>query len=230
MKFRLIPIVIAIVIPCLVYYFYIMPTAGIVSGLEARVALASTQADTISAGNVIRPRIARERGMIAARLVRVRPFTVPQAEARFLNDLSYLAKAYGVKVFGVSSKGKPMPFGAAASVHGTQQPGAPSSNAAPLSAGANAPNSSLAMQSLADGVTLPRSITITGPLNGVVRFVDGFGQLATPASVGDITLTQSDTLHATFDVQVVVIDPAELRDAKQAKLPGTRLKSGGQLF
>jgi hypothetical protein len=233
MKFRLIPVVITLVIPFLAYYFYIVPSAGTVSGLEARVALASTQADTIAAGNVIRPRIARERGMIAARLVRVHAFTVPQAEARFLNDISYLAKAYGVKLVGVSSKGKPVPFGASA--HGPQQPGPPSSYATPLpalaSAGANAPpgQSPLAMQSLADGVMLPRSVTITGPLNGVVRFVDGFGQLATPATIVNITLAQSDSLHATFDVQVVVIDPTELRDAKQAKLPGIRPKPGGKL-
>jgi hypothetical protein len=236
MKFRLIPVVVALVIPVLAYYFYIVPSAGTVSGLEARVALASTQADTIAAGNVIRPRIARERGMISSRLVRVHAFTVPQAEARFLNDISYLAKSYGVKLVGVASKGKPMAFGAAATAHGPQQQGPPSSNATPLpalaSAGANAPplQSPLTMQSLADGVMLPRSVTITGPLNGVVRFIDGFGQLATPAMIGNITLAQSDSLHATFDVQVVVIDPAELRDAKQAKLPGTRLKPQGKLL
>ena len=114
MKFRLLPVVIAIVLPCLAYYCFLSPTATAVSALQTRIELASTQADTIAAGSVIRPRITRERALIAARLVRVRSFTVPQAEARFLNDLSYLAKAYGVRLVSVASKGKPVLFGSSA--------------------------------------------------------------------------------------------------------------------
>ena len=229
MKFRLLPAVIAIVLPCLAYYFYLSPTATAVSALETRIELASTQADTIAAGNIIRPRIARERAMIASRLVRVRPFTVPQAEARFLNDISYLAREYGVRLVSVASKGKPVPFGSAATARTAPQTGPPSTNPTPLpalsSAGANAPSTSLAMQSLADGVLIPRSVTVRGPLNGVVRFIDGFGQLATPALVGNVALTQGEGLHATFDCQVVVITSGELQDAKRVRLAGVLSKT-----
>jgi hypothetical protein len=228
MKFRLLPVVIAIVLPCLAYYFYLSPTATAVSALETRIELASTQADTIAAGNIIRPRIARERAMIAARLVRVRPFTVPQAEARFLSDISYLAKEYGVRLVSVASKGNPVPFGAAATAR-TAQAGPPSTNPTPLpalsSAGTSAPSTSLALQSLADGVVIPRSVTVSGPLNGVVRFIDGFGQLATPALVGNVALTQGEGLHATFDCQVVVISSSELQDAKRVRLAGVLSKT-----
>jgi len=229
MKFGLIPAVIAFVLPCLAYYFYVSPTATTVSALETRIELASTQADTIAAGNVIRPRIARERAMIAARLVRVRPFTLPQAEARFLNDISYLAKEYGVRLVSVTSKGKPIPFGSAAMAQRSAQAGPPSTNPTPLpalaSAGTNVSSTPLAVQSLADGVLIPRSVTVAGPLNGVVRFIDAFGQLATPALIGNVALTQNQGLHAAFDCQVVVIAANELYDAKRATLLGVATRT-----
>lgn len=233
MKVRLIPLVIAIVLPCLAYYFYISPTTATVSGLEARVALAATQADTIAAGSMIRPRIERERGQIAARLVRVQAFTVPQAEARFLNDIAHLARANGVRLVSVAAKGKPVPFGSAA--HGAgPQVGPPSSNATPFpalaSAGANVPSATLAMRSLADGVMLDRTVTVSGPLDGVVRFVDGIGSLATPVNIGNITLAQGDGLRATFDCQIVVINAAELRDAKRAKLRASPVVVHGRVM
>ena len=60
--------------------------------------------------------------------------------------------------------------------------------------------------------------TIHADDNTVVRFVDGIGSLATPVNIGNITLAQGDGLRGTFDCQIVVINAAELRDAKRAKL------------
>ena len=207
MKVRVIPLAIAVLLPVIAYYFYIIPTNATVAALETRIALAATQADTIAAASLIKPRVQRERAQIADRLVRVQVLSIPNAEARFLAGASTLATASGVHLTSMLSKGKVTPFGSAAVPAGVPTPGPVALPGVPV-------QRPLGVQSLADGIALPRTLTVSGSLAGILRFIDGLGSLATPVSVKTVSLGQGDRLQATIDCDLVVVTPSELREAK----------------
>lgn len=212
MKLRIIPLAIAVLLPVLAYYVYIIPTNATVAALETRIALAGTQADTIAAASLIKPRVQRERAQIAARLVRVQALSVPNAEARFLAGASTLATTSGVRVTSMLSKGKLAPFGSTP----TQAPsGPPSPGPVSLPVVGASQQQSLAVRSLADGITLSWTLTVSGSLAGILRFIDGVGSLPTPVLVKTVTLGQGDRLQATIDCDLVVVDPSELREAQR---------------
>ena len=208
-KVRIVPLAIAVLLPFLAYYFYITPTNATVAALEQRIALAQTQADTIASASLIEPRVARERADIAARLGRVQVLSVPNAEARFLADTARLADTSGVRLTSVLSKGKAAPFGSAAPpVSALPAPGA-------TIVPPPGPRRPLAVQSVVDGIALSRTMTISGSLLGILRFLDGLGSLATPVLLKSISLGQGDRLQATLDCDLVIVDPSELREAKR---------------
>jgi len=216
MKVRVIPLAIAVLLPVLAYYFYLLPTNTTVAALETRIALAGTQADTIAAASLIKPRVQRERVQIAARLARVQVLSVPDAEAQFLAGAAILATTSGVRLTSMLSKGKFAPFGST-STSPTGGPPSPGPVAHPV---AGAPQRPFAVQSLADGIDLSRTLTVSGSLSGILRFIDGVGSLPTPVLVKAVTLGQADRLQVTIDCDLVVVDPSELREAKRVPPAG----------
>lgn len=215
MKLHLIPIVLAIAIPVATYVEVVQKNAPAVTELQARVLKAATQYDTVNASTVIKPRLASERAAIAQRLRGVRPFGVSEAQSTFLAELVRAARINHVRLVNVSTKGKPVPFVAATAPQAAPQTPATQPNAAAPTPGRQP---ALALSSLADGVTIPQEIMVTGSLQNLLSFVDAFGQFAVPVQVGNVSFSTSETLTLTIDCDVVVVSAGELADAKRPTL------------
>jgi hypothetical protein len=212
MKLHLIPVVLAIAIPIATYVQVVQKNAPAVADLQAQVIKAATEYDTVNASTVIKPRLASERAAIAQRLRGVRPFSSSEAQSKFLTELVHSSHVNRVRIVSITSKGKPVPF-VAATAPPTQTAAQPNAGAAPAGR-----QPAVALSSLADGVTIPREVMVTGSLQSLLSFVDSFGGFAVPVQVGNISFNTSEALTLTIDCDVVVVSANELADAKRPTL------------
>ena len=205
MKVRLVPGGLAILAVLATYHAYLNPTSAQLAIVQSRVQLDESQNATITARQSIQPRIQAERHAIALRLRGLQAVDAPVAEAHLLTDLTMLAKRSGVTLSAFAAKGTAVALAPVSTPTPVPSP-VPAASALPATAPAE-------IVATVPGVRLPRSITISGRLPGILRFVDGLGGFPELVRVSGVSLTQNEQLRATVDFDVLVIDQARLREA-----------------
>ena len=204
MKVRLAPAGLAILALLIAFNGYLKPTSAQLGVIQRRVQLDETQVDTITARQAIQPRIEAERHAIALRLRGLKALDASTTEAHLLTDLTVLAKRAGVTLSAFAAKGTAVAL-------------APLSTPTPAPSpvpGASAPvTANVEIVSSVPGIRLPRSVTVSGRLPGILRFVDGLGGFSELVRVSGIGLAQNEQLRATVEFDVLVIDQAKLREA-----------------
>ena len=205
MKVRLAPAGLAILALLIAFNGYLKPTSAQLAVIQRRVQLDETQVDTITARQAIQPRIEAERHAIALRLRGLKAVDAPTTEAHLLTDLTVLAKRCGVTLSAFAAKGTAVALAPLATPTPAPSP-VPGASAPPATANAE-------IVSSVPGIRLPRSVTVTGRLPGILRFVDGLGGFSELVRVSGVGLAQNEQLRATVEFDILVIDQAKLREA-----------------
>jgi hypothetical protein len=182
---------------------YLKPTGSELTAAQARLQADDVQVVTLASRARILPRIMAERHAIAVRLRGLHPKDPSVTEAHVLSDLTALATRCGVTLAAFSAKGP----AAALAPAGTPTPAAMAATAAPAGA------SPAEIETAVAGLRLPRALTVSGGLAGILRFIDGLGTLPELVRVGGVSLAQAEQLRATVQLDIVVIDQADLRSA-----------------
>jgi hypothetical protein len=206
-KVRLAPAGLAILVVLVAFNVYLKPTSTKLAAVQNRLALDEAQSATITARQSIQPRIEAERHAIAMRLHGLQPLEAPVAEAHLLTDLMVLAKRSGVTLSAFAAKGTAVALAPPA----TPTP-APMSSPAPGASVAPTPVPAEIVAAV-PGLRLPRSVTVSGRLSGILWFLDGLGQFPELVRVSGVSLAQNEQLRATVDFDLLVIDQAKLREA-----------------
>lgn len=206
MKVRLAPAGLAVLAVLIAFNLYLRPTSAQLGVARQRVQADEAQIATLSARQSILPRIAAERQEISVRLRGLRPVDAPVAEAHLLNDLVVLARRSGVSLSAFAAKGTAVALAPVSTPVPTPTPAGGSAAAGPEPA---------EIVASTPGLRLPRTVTVSGRLPGVLRFVDGLGALPELVRVSGVSLAQNEDLRATVDFDVLVIDQAKLREALQ---------------
>ena len=189
---KVLPVSLVTVVALLAYVAYLRPSETHLEFARTRLAVAQGELATVLGRTVIEPRLRREHANISKRLARLAPASPSRAEAEFLDDATALAVQTGTHIARILAKGTALPLAQAS-------PGAP-------------PRSS-ALDSDVQGVRLPRSLTVEGSFGAVLHFVDGLQMVRTLVHVRRVDLAQTDKLRATIDLDLVVFDAAQLREA-----------------
>jgi hypothetical protein len=204
-KVRLAPAGLAILAVLIAFNVYLKPTSAQLAIVQRRVQLDETQIATITARQAIQPRIEAERHAIALRLRGLKALDAPVTEAHLLTDLNVLAKRSGVTLSAFAAKGTAVALAPLSTPTPVPSP-APGTSAPPATASAE-------IVSSVPGIRLPRSVTVSGRLPGILRFVDGLGGFPELVRVSGVGLAQNEQLRATVEFDVLVIDQAKLREA-----------------
>ena len=85
----------------------------------------------------------------------------------------------------------------------------------PLAQSTAAPTPLAISMSDVRGVRLPRTLTLEGRFGNLLRFIDGLGALRPLIRVNSAGLAQTDELRATIDLELVIIDAVQVREALQ---------------
>ena len=207
MRVRLVPAGLAVLSLLAVGTAYLKPTAAQLSIAQTRVQADEAQQATLEARQSILPRITAERQAIAIRLRGLRAVEAPVTEAHVLTDLAVLAKQHSLTLSGFAAKGAAVPLAAAAPATPPPTP-VPSETPAASSALAAAE-----INATVPGIRMPRTITVSGRLGGILKFIDGLGAFPELLRVSGVSLVQNEDLRATIDFDIIVIDQGTLREA-----------------
>jgi hypothetical protein len=190
-------------LPIIAYSTYIVRTDGDVTVLQQRVALASTQVDTLTTSSLIAPRITAERLAIASALSSYQPLTSSNIDGLFVADLAGLARFANVTLMQVGQSGAATPFPATVTAP-AMGPGGVKTPVDPRTV----------VSTDVKGSRLSRTVTIAGGLGPTLRFIDGLGRLSVPVVVTHLTFAQHDKLSTTIGLDILYIDRAQLLAAK----------------
>lgn len=189
-----IAIVIVLFSAIVAYVGYLRPTDAQLAFAQTRVSVAQGELATVLGRTVIEPRLRREHAQIAKRLGTLGADSPSQAETAFLIEATRLAHHTGTHITQIVSKGAALPLFQATPV--------------PL----RAPPLPLAASDVR-GMRLPRTLTVIGSFGGLLRFIDGLGNLQPLVRVNSAALAQTERLRATMDLDIVVLDATQVREA-----------------
>ena len=201
---RGLPILIVLIAVFIAYGVYLHPTEAQLAFVRIRLSVALGELATLRGRPLIAPRLRREQREIAKRLERLIPASPSQAEVQFVAEAASLARRTRTHITQIVSKGAMLPL--------LEQTAKPSANApshvTPLASGPAA----LSIGEVR-GLRLPRTLTVEGSFGNLLRFVDGLGALHPLVRVNSAGLVQTDRLRATIDLDLVVIDAEQMREA-----------------
>lgn len=192
---------IVLIAALIAYGAYLRPTETQLAFVRARFATAQGELATVLGRAVIEPRLRRERGENAKRLNKLAPESPSQSETQFVTEATVLARRTGTHITQIVSKGATLPVGQLTAARRTTAP-RPSA-AAPVAISV----------SNVRGVRLPRTLTVEGSFSNLLRFLDGLGALRPLVRVNNAGLAQTDRLRATIDLDLVVLDAGQVREA-----------------
>ena len=213
---RGISIVIILIAALIAYAAYLRPTESQLLYVRTRLSIAQGELATVLGRTVIEPRLRREHEQIAKRLRSLSAESPSQAETRFVREAMQLARRTRTHITQIVSKGAALPLTLPTAA--PAQPPAPSSATSPGTIGARpiAAQPPLAT-SLGDvrGMRLPRTLTVEGSFGNLLRFLDGLGDLRPVIRVNNAGLAQTDRLRATVELDIVVLEALQVREALQ---------------